>query len=109
MPVSVHDPLAVLPKKPIAVMQTPMIKANMTAYSTAVAPRSSRTNRKKRFIVALLAGRGGRERAGDPPVLVASSDRIQKDLGWRPRYTDLRALVETAWNWHRSRPKGYND
>jgi hypothetical protein len=58
-PVSTHDPLAVLPKNPIAVMQTPMIRANMTAYSTAVAPFSSQTkssikNRKKRFIVALL-------------------------------------------------------
>lgn len=49
----------------------------------------------------------GPRRAGDPPVLVASSEKIQKDLGWRPRYTDIKAIVETAWNWHRTHPKGY--
>jgi UDP-glucose-4-epimerase GalE len=51
----------------------------------------------------------GPRRAGDPPALVASSQRIQRELGWRPRYTDLRPIIETAWNWHRSHPKGYND
>jgi len=49
----------------------------------------------------------GPRRAGDPPVLVASSEKIQKELGWRPRYTDIKAIVETAWTWHRSRPRGY--
>jgi UDP-glucose-4-epimerase GalE len=53
--------------------------------------------------------REGPRRAGDPPVLVASSERIQRELGWRPRYTDLHAIIETAWRWHRSHPKGYND
>ncbi len=48
-------------------------------------------------------------RPGDPPVLVASSEKIQRELGWRPRYTDLHAILETAWRWHRSHPKGYND
>ena len=51
----------------------------------------------------------GPRRAGDPPVLVASSDKIQKELGWKPRYTDINAIVETAWNWHRAHPKGYKD
>ncbi len=51
----------------------------------------------------------GPRRAGDPPVLVASSDKIQKELGWKPRYTDIKALVETAWNWHKAHPKGYKD
>jgi UDP-glucose-4-epimerase GalE len=51
----------------------------------------------------------GPRRAGDPPVLVASSDKIQKELGWKPRYTDIRAIVETAWNWHKAHPKGYKD
>src|SRR5262249_50358539 len=51
----------------------------------------------------------GPRRAGDPPSLVASSEKIQRELGWRPRYTELRAIVETAWNWHRSHPKGYQD
>jgi UDP-glucose 4-epimerase len=51
----------------------------------------------------------GPRRPGDPPVLVASSDRIQRELGWRPHYTELRAIVETAWNWHRTHLRGYGD
>jgi UDP-glucose-4-epimerase GalE len=51
----------------------------------------------------------GARRAGDPPALVASSDKIQRELGWRPEYTELRPIVETAWNWHRTHPRGYND
>jgi UDP-glucose 4-epimerase len=49
----------------------------------------------------------GPRRAGDPPVLVAASEKVQRELGWRPKYTDLRSVVETAWQWHRSHPKGY--
>jgi UDP-glucose 4-epimerase len=49
----------------------------------------------------------GPRRPGDPPVLVASSDKAQRELGWRPRYAELRPIVETAWNWHRSHPRGY--
>jgi UDP-glucose-4-epimerase GalE len=51
----------------------------------------------------------GPRRAGDPPVLIASSEKIQKELGWNPHYTDLRRIVETAWNWHSKNPKGYRD
>jgi UDP-glucose 4-epimerase len=51
----------------------------------------------------------GVRRAGDPPVLVASSDKIQKELGWKAHYTDIKSIVETAWNWHRAHPKGYKD
>jgi len=51
----------------------------------------------------------GPRRAGDPPVLIASSAKVQKELGWKPRYTDLRSIVETAWNWHSKNPKGYKD
>jgi UDP-glucose-4-epimerase GalE len=51
----------------------------------------------------------GPRRSGDPPVLVASSEKIQRELGWRPRYTELATIVETAWRWHSSHPKGYND
>jgi UDP-glucose 4-epimerase len=51
----------------------------------------------------------GPRRSGDPPVLVASSDKISRELGWKPRYTDIKAIVETAWNWHRAHPKGYKD
>jgi UDP-glucose-4-epimerase GalE len=51
----------------------------------------------------------GPRRPGDPDVLVASSEKIQRELGWRPKYTDLEAIIATAWNWHRNHPKGYND
>ncbi len=48
-------------------------------------------------------------RPGDPAELVANADRIRSELGWVPKYTDLRAIVETAWNWHRTHPNGYGD
>jgi UDP-glucose 4-epimerase len=51
----------------------------------------------------------GSRRVGDPPELVASAEKVQRELGWRPRYTDLRSILETAWNWHRRHPKGYGD
>jgi len=46
-------------------------------------------------------------RAGDPAQLVASSEKIRKDLGWTPRYPNLESIVQSAWNWHRTHPKGY--
>jgi UDP-glucose 4-epimerase len=42
-------------------------------------------------------------RAGDPAVLVASSEKAIRELGWRPRYTDLESILRTAWAWHRKR------
>jgi UDP-glucose-4-epimerase GalE len=53
--------------------------------------------------------RAGPRRAGDPPVLVASAEKIRRDLGWRPRYIELRPILETAWSWHRTHPEGYAD
>ena len=41
----------------------------------------------------------GPRRDGDPPVLVADSTRLQLELGWKPEYSDLRRIVETAWAW----------
>jgi UDP-glucose-4-epimerase GalE len=49
----------------------------------------------------------GPRRPGDPPALVAAADRARQELGWQPRYTELRPIVETAWNWHRTHPTGY--
>lgn len=46
-----------------------------------------------------IAGR----RSGDPAVLVASADKIKKALGWQPEYTDLEAIIRSAWNWHRQK------
>jgi UDP-glucose 4-epimerase len=47
-------------------------------------------------------------RPGDPPRLVASSDKIQRDLGWKPEHSDLKEMVSSAWEWHKSHPKGYD-
>jgi UDP-glucose 4-epimerase len=46
-------------------------------------------------------------RAGDPAVLIASSKKIRRDLGWQPKFPDLKAIVESAWQWHRTHPDGY--
>jgi len=46
-------------------------------------------------------------RPGDPAVLVGSSEKATAELGWKPRFTDLNAIVETAWQWHKRRPNGY--
>jgi UDP-glucose 4-epimerase len=48
-------------------------------------------------------------RPGDPARLVASSEKIKKELGWVPKYPELKTIVETAWQWHRKHPKGYGD
>ncbi|HLL75871.1 MAG TPA: UDP-glucose 4-epimerase GalE [Pyrinomonadaceae bacterium] len=46
-------------------------------------------------------------RAGDPAVLVASSAKIKRELGWSPQLQDLRVIVRSAWDWMRSHPRGY--
>jgi UDP-glucose 4-epimerase len=47
-------------------------------------------------------------RAGDAPRLVASSDKIRRELGWKPGHTDLTDILASAWDWHRSHPNGYS-
>ena len=49
----------------------------------------------------------GERRPGDPPELVADPTLAKELLGWEPEYRDVRSIVETAWNWHRSHPQGY--
>jgi UDP-glucose 4-epimerase len=49
----------------------------------------------------------GPRRRGDPPALVAGSDKIRRELGWEPRFPDLRDIVQSAWGWHRAHPHGY--
>ena len=39
-------------------------------------------------------------RSGDPPILVGSSDKIRNILKWKPKYSDLSQIIETAWKWH---------
>lgn len=48
-------------------------------------------------------------RAGDPAVLVASSEKAKAVLGWRPNHADLEEIIETAWNWHKNHPNGYSN
>jgi len=46
-------------------------------------------------------------RPGDPAVLVASSEKIQRELGWRPQHAELEQIVASAWKWHQAHPNGY--
>ena len=50
----------------------------------------------------------GPRRPGDPPRLVAGSDRAIEALGWRPTRGDLKGILESAWAWHQARPGGYD-
>lgn len=47
------------------------------------------------------------QRAGDPPVLVASSALIQDELGWKPEKSGLATMIFDAWEWKQSHPRGY--
>jgi UDP-glucose 4-epimerase len=49
----------------------------------------------------------GPRRAGDPGILYASSERIRRDLGWKPRFEEIDVIVETAWRWREAHPGGY--
>ncbi|MCA9921080.1 MAG: UDP-glucose 4-epimerase, partial [Anaerolineales bacterium] len=49
----------------------------------------------------------GDRRPGDPDILIAGSETINHDLGWKPIYPDLKRIIETAWNWHVKNPSGY--
>jgi UDP-glucose 4-epimerase len=44
---------------------------------------------------------GAERRAGDPPILVGSSDKAKEKLNWKPKYDELSTIIETAWNWHK--------
>ena len=46
-------------------------------------------------------------RPGDPAILIASSEKIRRELGWQPQYPELRAILESAWKWHKAHPHGY--
>jgi UDP-glucose 4-epimerase len=48
-------------------------------------------------------------RPGDPPRLIAASDKIKRELGWRPQFQTLEAIIESAWQWHQKFPRGYED
>lgn len=46
-------------------------------------------------------------RAGDPAVLIASSEKAKRLLGWKPQKTDVKTIISDAWAWHQSHPHGY--
>jgi len=46
-------------------------------------------------------------RPGDGPILVASSEAINQELGWKPQYPSLRDIISSAWTWHSANPDGY--
>lgn len=48
-------------------------------------------------------------RPGDPPRLIASSEKIKRELGWKPQFQSLDAILESAWKWHQKFPRGYGD
>ena len=56
-----------------------------------------------------IAARVGPRRAGDPAVLIASSEKIERELGWNPQFQDLRVIVESAWRWMLAHPRGYSE
>ncbi len=51
--------------------------------------------------------RESQRRPGDPPVLIASPEKIRRRLGWNPQYGKLEEIIETAWRWHRTHPRGF--
>lgn len=56
-----------------------------------------------------IPARVGPRRAGDPPVLIGSSEKIMLELGWKPDFQNLRVIVESAWRWMQKHPNGYNE
>jgi UDP-glucose 4-epimerase len=48
-------------------------------------------------------------RPGDPARLIAGSDKIQRELGWKPKFQNIDRIIESAWAWHQKHPQGYGD
>ncbi len=48
-------------------------------------------------------------RPGDPPRLIATSEKIKGELGWKPQFQSLDQIIESAWKWHQKFPRGYGD
>ena len=82
-----------------------------TAGKLAIYNVGSGTGHSVREVIRTCEGVSGKtipvkegpRRAGDPPVLVAAAAKLAAELGWVPKFPDLRSIVETAWEWHRSR------
>lgn len=48
-------------------------------------------------------------RAGDPAKLVASSEKAKRELGWKPRFSNVEDIIASAWKWHNNNPNGFED
>lgn len=48
-------------------------------------------------------------RPGDPDTLIASSEKARTVLGWKPQFDNIEKIIQSAWAWHSSHPKGYDD
>ena len=46
-------------------------------------------------------------RPGDSAILVASSEKIKRELGWKRQHDNLHEIITSAWAWHKWHPKGY--
>jgi UDP-glucose 4-epimerase len=68
---------------------------NGSGYSVAEVVAAS-----SRLIGHPIPAKHAARRAGDPAVLVASSDKVRREMGWQPKYHRLEAIIESAWNWH---------
>src|SRR6266850_3924912 len=54
-----------------------------------------------------ISARVAPRRAGDPAVLIASSEKIKRELGWSPKFQDLKLIIQSAWDWLQAHPNGY--
>ena len=66
-------------------------------------PRIGET-RERRFVIDDVGWMTlvlDRRRAGDPAVLVASSEKIRRVLGWEPQHSDIESIIRSAWEWHK--------
>jgi UDP-glucose 4-epimerase len=54
-----------------------------------------------------ITSRVTKRRPGDPAVLIGSSEKAVRELGWKPQFADISTIIETAWKWHKSHPEGW--
>ena len=50
----------------------------------------------------------GARRPGDPPSLYADAGKIQRELSWAAKHTEIRGIIESAWRWFERHPNGYD-
>ena len=56
-----------------------------------------------------ISAKAASPRDGDPAILIASSEKARRELGWKPQHADLETIISTAWKWHKQHPRGYED